>query len=192
MEKDKTIELLEESRSRMHRLIDERYDELLGSLADGRRISEKPRTMALTSSPFLFKGEKPVSLTMRDGRTIPTPTWKSVALAVLKDCNNEPEMHQRLMNLRGSVAGRTRFILSANHDDMNVPLKIDDDLYFEGKFDSEYLMKMMTERVLNPVGYDCSGISVTLRPHELTETIVEDTADISDEEETEGFGIQMM
>lgn len=108
-----TIELLEESRSRMHRLIDERYDELLGSLADGRRISENPRTMALTSSPFLFKGEKPVSLTMRDGRTIPTPTWKSVALAVLKDCNNEPEMHQRLMNLRGSVAGRTRFILSA-------------------------------------------------------------------------------
>ena len=75
---------------------------------------------------------------------------------------------------------------------MNVPLKIDDDLYFEGKFDSEYLMKMMTERVLNPVGYDCSGISVTLRPKEFTENIVEDAADISDENEAEGFGIQMM
>ena len=53
-------------------------------------------------------------------------------------------------------------------------------------------MKMMTERVLNPVGYDCSGISVTLRPKEFTENIVEDAADISDENEAEGFGIQMM
>lgn len=74
---------------------------------------------------------------------------ESVALAVLKACNNEPEMHQRLMNIRGSVAGRTRFILSDTPTDMNAPLEIDEGLYFEGKFDSEYMMKMLTKRILD-------------------------------------------
>lgn len=101
-------------------------------------------------------------------------------------------MHQRLMNLRGSVAGRTRFILAADPDSMDVPLKIDDDLYFESKFDSEYLMKMMTERVLNVIGYDYSGITVTLRPDGHTKIAEADTVEISDEDECEGFGIQML
>ena len=192
MEQEKTIELLEESRNRMHQLVDERYDELLGCLVDGRRVSEKSRTLPLTSSPFLFKGEKPAALTLSDGQRIPTPTWKAVARTVLKVCNDEPEMHQRLLNLRGSVAGRTRFILTDSPDGMNTPLKIDEGLYFEGKFDSEYLMKMMTVRVLDRIGYDYSGITVTLRPDVQTEFFDEEPAEVQDENEGGGFGIQLM
>lgn len=193
MEEKKVIELLEESRTRLHRLIDERYDELLECLTSGKSISTKPRELPLNVYPSQFKGEKPARLTLPDGQTIPTPTWKSVALAVLKACNNEPEMHQRLMNIRGSVAGRTRFILSDTPTDMNVPLEIDEGLYFEGKFDSEYMMKMLTKRILDRIGYDYSGITVTLRPTDpvgITET--DEPEEISDEDETEGFGMQMM
>ena len=132
-------------------------------------------------------------LTLPDGQTIPTPTWKSVALAVLKACNNEPEMHQRLMNIRGSVAGRTRFILSDTPTDMNAPLEIDEGLYFEGKFDSEYMMKMLTKRILDRIGYDYSGITVTLRPTDPVGIIeTDEPEEILDEDETEGFGMQMM
>lgn len=193
MENNRTIELLEESRNRMHRLVDERYDELMECLVEGKSISAKPRTLSLTSPPFLFKGEKPAALTLKDGQIIPTPTWKSVALTILKACNDEPEMHQRLMDIRGSVAGRTRFILASSPDGMNMPLKIDDELYFEGKFDSEFLMKMMTERVLDRIGYDYSEFSIMLRPNGQTEDVDAEKTECSiDEDESDGFAMSMM
>ena len=43
---------------------------------------------------------------------------------------------------------------------MDVPLKIDEGLYFEGKFDTEALLTMMEKKVLEPVGYDFSGIVI--------------------------------
>lgn len=106
---------------------------------------------------------------------------------------DKPEMHQRLMNIRGSVAGRTRFILSDSPSEMNVPLKIDEELYFEGKFDSEYLMKMLTKRVLDRIGYDYSGIVVTLRPSDyIGAAETDEPAEIADEDEAEGFGMQLL
>lgn len=193
MEHKKAIELLEETRTRMHRFIDEQYDELLDRLTSGEGISVKPRELPLKAYPPLFRGEKPELLTFPDGQTIPTPTWKSVAWAVLKACNDKPEMHQRLMNIRGSVAGRTRFILSDSPSEMNVPLKIDEELYFEGKFDSEYLMKMLTKRVLDRIGYDYSGIVVTLRPSDyIGAAETDEPAEIADEDEAEGFGMQLL
>jgi len=56
---------------------------------------------------------------------------------------------------------------------MDVPLKVDDDIYFEGKFDTESLLKVLTERVLRPAGYDYRFITITAtdpRQPSLTET----------------------
>lgn len=193
MDKKELKELVNESRNRMHQLVDKRCDELLDCIENGTCIFDKPRMLSLSSPPFLFKGEKPSALVMKDGQIIPTNTWKSVATTILKACNDEPEMHKRLMNIRGSVAGRSRFILTGSPDEMNVPLKIDEELYFEGKFDSEYLMKMMTERVLKPIGYDYSDINIMLRPNQHTEIEdLENTEKITCEDENEGFTIQMM
>lgn len=43
---------------------------------------------------------------------------------------------------------------------MDVPLKIDEGLYFEGKFDTEALLTIMIKKVLKPIGYDYSQIII--------------------------------
>ena len=60
----------------------------------------------------------------------------------------------------GKVAGRQRIILGKSAEEMNVPLKIDEEIYFEGKFDTEALLTMMIKKVLEPVGYDYSQIII--------------------------------
>ena len=184
MDKKLIREMINDSRTRMHQLIDKRFDELLDSIENGKSILPETEILSLSSPPFLFKGEKPSAVIM-NGNIIPTPTWKLVVTTILRACNNEPTMHNRLMELRGSVSGRSRYILSNCPKDMNVPLKIDDDLYFEGKFDSEYLIKMMTERVLKPIGFDYDKIDIVLRPREQKQ----DMEEIS--HENEGISIQL-
>lgn len=184
MDKNLIREMINDSRTRMHQLIDKRFDELLDSIENGKSILPETEILSLSSPPFLFKGEKPSAIIM-NGNIIPTPTWKLVVTTILRACNNEPTMHNRLMELRGSVSGRSRYILSDCPKDMNVPLKIDDDLYFEGKFDSEYLIKMMTERVLKPIGFDYDKIDIVLRPREQKQ----DMEEIS--HENEGISIQL-
>lgn len=187
---EKEIRMIEESRSRMHRIIDQKYDALINDIQNGR-TSFKSRKFPLTSNPSVFKGEKPASITMSDGQMIPTPSWKSVATAILKDCNADTKRHELMLKLCGVTAGRFRPILSHDPSEMNVPLEIDDDLYFEGKFDTEYLIKMMTEKVLDQVGYDYSGITVTLR-NEMPAPTFESEEDTPTEDEAEGFSMQMM
>lgn len=184
MDKNLIREMIKDSRTRMHQLIDKRFDELLDSIENGKSILPETEILSLSSPPFLFKGEKPSAIIM-NGNIIPTPTWKLVVTTILRACNNEPTMHNRLMELRGSVSGRSRYILSDCPKDMNVPLKIDDNLYFEGKFDSEYLIKMMTERVLKPIGFDYDKIDIVLRPREQKQ----DMEEIS--HENEGISIQL-
>lgn len=77
---------------------------------------------------------------------------------------------------------------------MDVPLKIDNDLYFEGKFDTEYLIRMMTERVLKPTGYDYSGVVIHMRNPSLQnagESEYESEQETEDENEDSGFIMQM-
>jgi len=52
-------------------------------------------------------------------------------------------MHERLMQLRDKVFGRQRIIFGKVPEEMDVPLQIDKDLYFEAKFDTETLLTMM-------------------------------------------------
>lgn len=187
LDKKELKEMVNESRNRMHQLVDKRFDELLDSIENGKSILPETEILSLSSPPFLFKGEKPSAVIINEN-IIPTPTWKQVVTTILKACNSEPTMHNRLMELRGSVSGRSRYILSNNPKDMNVPLKIDDDLYFEGKFDSEYLIKMMTERVLKPIGFNYDKIDIVLRPREQKQNM-DEIEEVS--HENEGISIQL-
>ena len=110
------------------------------------------------TSPSMLKGKRPVSVTFASGETIETPTWKKAVQTILKHCNGQPDMHERLMQLRGKVFGRQRTILGKDPEGMDVPIQIDKDLYFEAKFDTEALLTMIEKKVLEPVGYDFSGI----------------------------------
>ena len=85
---------------------------------------------------------------------------KKAVKIILEECNRQPQMHERLMRISGIVSGRQRVILGKNPQEMDVPLEIDKGLYFEAKFDTEALIRMMCEKVLNPIGYDYTRITI--------------------------------
>ena len=165
MKIDRQVQILEESRVRLHRLIDERYDLLREGIENGVPIgnSQTVQRLSLKNDLSVFKGTKPFSVTLPDGQTVHVNTWRKVASLLLEDCNRHEERHNRLHRLCNKAAGRLRPILSNNPNEMDVPLPIDEGLYFEGKFDTEFLLKMLTERVLKPVGYPCDDIAITVR-----------------------------
>ena len=117
---------------------------------------------------------------------------------ILKDCNADAKMHGRLLAISGKVAGRERVILGRTDRGMDKPLKIDDGIYFESYFDTQYLLKVMKERVLDAVGYDYSGILLYVRDPALEKKLQQE-ADLSEEdmetdpeEEAGGFSMNML
>lgn len=185
------LEMIEKTRAGLHQIVDERCDALIHGMENGGS-SQRRKAFSLYSNPVVFKGEKPESMTMPDGTVIETKNWRTVAAAILKDCNADAERHNRMMQLCGIAFGRFRSILSHEPLTMNVPLEIDEDLYFEGKFDTEYLIRVMKEKVLDPVGYDYSGITITLRDTEPAFSVESEEKDMTkDESEEEGFSMQM-
>ena len=60
----------------------------------------------------------------------------------------------------GKVAGRWRTILGSSLEEMDVPIKVDEELYFEGKFDTEAMLNMLEKKVLEPAGVDYSSIKI--------------------------------
>lgn len=46
---------------------------------------------------------------------------------------------------------------------MDVPIKVDEELYFEGKFDTEAMLNMLEKKVLELAGVDYSSIKIRYR-----------------------------
>ena len=172
--KQSIVDMVEETRRKMHKMIDQECDNFLLRLNSGEldaadaKLLFAERTLPLYAHPSMFKRQKPVSITFADGRTLDVRTWKTAATAILKECNSDPVMHQRLLDLRGSISGRQRAILSDVPDGMDVPLSIDEGIYVEGKYDAETMMHVLTNRIFRAVGYDYSGIEITVRDPQQT------------------------
>ena len=109
-----------------------------------------------------FKGTKPTGL-LFDGKRMEVKTWKMVFCEILKRCNEDLEKHNALLKLRGKIAGRERILLSHTEDGMRKPHKIADNLYIETHYDTETLLHILMVRILAPIGYDYSTISVAVR-----------------------------
>ena len=160
-----SIRQIEESRKRMHEQIDAQYDELVSkALTEGwtENLPKGERMMSLAADPARFKGLKPTMLRFPDGRTTSVGKWRLAVLEVMWDCNKDPAMHDKLMQLRGMVNGRFRGILTESPEGMSVPLMIDEGLYLEGKLDTEFLLKIVTNNILDVVGYDYGRIGVAV------------------------------
>ncbi len=81
----------------------------------------------------------------------------------LKDCCRDPEKHQAIMNLRGKILGRNRVLVGSETGKMRSPVKIDEALFVETHYDAETLLRILTTRILDVVGYDYSKIQVAVR-----------------------------
>ena len=119
-------------------------------------------SLPLTSPPYLFVGRKPVAVLFGDEHT-PVKSWREVYHAILIRCIENPKHRKTLMDLRERIAGKCRVLISASPDGMTRPLKIAEELYGETHYGSQTLMHILIERILLPVGFDCSGISIVLK-----------------------------
>ena len=152
---------IEQSRKQMHLKIDAQYDEMVRKiLTDGKQLTmdDGEQLLSLAAEPARCKGLKPSLLLFPDGRTVTVQNWRRTILEILWDCNQDTVRHERMMQLRDVVAGRLRPLLSVSPNGMDIPLMIDEDLYLEGKLDTEYLIRTVRDQILDPVGYDYDKI----------------------------------
>lgn len=117
----------------------------------------------LCMEPGFFKGKSVVAVIFPDGVRVETPTWKKLAEAILKRCNDDAGKHSALMELRNRIQGRSRKLLASGNAGMRSPIKIDRGLYMESHYDTESLLRIMKTRILDAVGYDYRGIQVAIR-----------------------------
>lgn len=157
---------VERSRKRMHEVMDQKFDDFILNTACGdlteyleKGVYAKP----LLAPANMFKGTKPAAVILSGKRKIEAATWQRVVLTILLDCDSDPVRHEHLLALRNRIVGDFRWLLSDKPKEMRAPLKINEGLYFEGKFDTESLLLNLTKKILEPVRYDYSGIAILLR-----------------------------
>lgn len=132
----------------------------------------RERILPLGSAAAQCKGKKAVAVVLPSGERVETSTWRKAAAAIMRDCDADPQRHELLMELREHVPCRFRQMLSGTPKGMDVPLKINDALYLEGKFDTEALLTNLTQKILRRVGYDYGGVAVLYRDREQEVTAV--------------------
>lgn len=157
----------------------------LGTLLEifGLEVSEDDRSkylqdpreqiLPLGSAATECKGKKAVAVVLPSGERVETSTWRKAVAAIMRDCDTDPQCHELLMGLRERVPCRLRQMLSGTPKGMDAPLKINDGLYLESKFDTQALLDNLTHRILRPVGYDCSGVMVLYRDRKIEQATVE-------------------
>lgn len=157
------IELLRES---THKILDDYIDDLLLHLED--RLNNKKDIVCRhpLNWPFhTFKGTQVLSVELPNGQEVSVKTWKSAVKAILEDCNSNPEYHEQLLYLCGKVNGNFRHILFNSPNDMRSPIRVDKGIYFEAKLDTEQLLRVLVEKVLAPVGYNCDKVQINHTLH---------------------------
>ena len=164
MEKEKIREYAESIRKELHELVDRQLDDFVKRIKSEEQNGRADIVRSLDMPAFSFKGTKPVSVYLPDGEKISCRTWREAAAIILRDCDKE--QHGKLLDISEKVFGRSRIILGKTDEGMNRPIKINDGIYFESYFDTEYLLKMMTENVLKKVGYDYSAVQIQIRKQE--------------------------
>lgn len=157
-------ELIREIDEKFNWIIEEAKSENIPSSQTENHISRSYEILyPLNVGAGLFKGKRPIGIIFADGHRTENPTWKSVVEEVLKDCCKTPELHQKLMNLRGKVLGRNRVLLGSETGKMRSPVKIGEALYVETHYDAETLLRILTTRILDIIGYDYSEIRIAIK-----------------------------
>lgn len=157
------IDIIEKYRKEMHEMVDKRCDQYIEELQEGRFTIPREQVLPLSYMPAYFKGKKPISVVFADGREVDAQTWKKVVTTIMQDCNATKQGYKNLRKISGKVSGKQRLLLSNSPEGMNVPLKIDEDLYLEGKFDTESLINVMNRLIFDAVGYEYGGIHIKIR-----------------------------
>lgn len=163
MDKEEIVRLIEQSRTSLLNQVNLEFDRIK-SIALGEETDCANETffidIPLFSNASVFKGRKPINVIFEDGTICDTPTWKLVAKALLDRCYSNPNTRKRLYEMCGLIRGKNRLLLSHDCTEMNVPIAVADDMFFETKFDAETLMNVLVKRILIPAGFDGNGTAI--------------------------------
>lgn len=171
-------------------------DELKRTISDPNCDVETVRTapLRIRKGSADFKGEKPVSITLPDGRNVEVKTWKQTAEVLLRDCFKAPDDQEWLRSQCGRVAGRLRVLLTDDRTLLQRPVEICDNVFFETKQDVPIMFDIMIDRFFRPMDYDYQNVIVNVKfdaPVLYQEMVQEtDEEDVS-EDMSEDDDIQM-
>ena len=180
------VEYAEKIREELHELIDRQIDSFLLRMETGERLDPPETVLPLSAMAAYFKGKKPVAILYPDGMEAPVSTWKKAAAQLLRQCAEDGQMRGRLEMIRGKVFGRNRLLFSDSGRGMDVPLEVYPNMFLESKFDTETLLKVITKRIFDPIGYDYSGIRLKVENPALKFSETENTqGEISEDELSE-------
>ncbi len=189
---DKLYNMIEQVRKELHEMVDREMNDLLHRMKYGSPKESAEITLPLSTMPAYFKGKKPVSVIFPDGCEVKTATWLKVAEELLFHCAEDPDMYGRLLKMRGKVAGRDRVIFDKTAEGMARPIEFYPGMVFEGKYDTETLLKVITTRIFDPIGYDYYRIGIKMiDPRILALNQERENAPTPDIIEDEAPGIEM-
>ena len=158
------IQELEKVRATLTGTVVTAFDRIIEGLENPNSETEATAyemILPLSADPYIFIGKKPTAVLFGEER-VEVKTWRQVYDVILKRCIENPQHYETLMDLRDRIAGRDRVLVSANPDGMRNPTKIAEGLYGETHYGSQTLMYILVERILAPVGFDCSNISIAI------------------------------
>lgn len=194
----KLYEITEQLRKELHDMVDRQMSDFQMRLEHGKPKVRTDIEMSLATLPAYFKGKKPLSILYPNGTEVYASTWRQFAHHLLLGCAEDEVMHYRLRELRGHVYEKGRLLFSDSGEGMTSPIEFYFDMYFECDFDTESLLKAITSRILDPIGYDYSEINLKVYDPALMaleseqQDVLESPEDEAGEEQEEGFGMQMV
>ena len=166
------VQELQKLREELIREIDEKIGRMIevvkneaapSSQKEKQTVKNYEILYSLNVGAGIFKGKRSTGIIFADERRTENPTWKSVAEELMKACCKDSAQRQVLMDLRGKVLGRNRVLLGSETGKMRSLVKIDEVLYVETHYDAETLMRILTTRILDMVGYDYSKIRIAVK-----------------------------
>jgi len=165
MSRDDILSELEVARKKMLDAVNSKIDALIMRIRNGEPLDDDltpaETVCPLSASPYLFKGTKPTAVYF-GGERAEVRTWFKIYSLILQRCAAEQDKQDALRHLCNKIHGRSRVILSDKPDGMNKPVEVAEGIYAEGFFDTEWLIRILTTQLLDAVGYDYSGISVSV------------------------------
>lgn len=166
------VQELQMLREELIREIDEKIGQVIKKLESEEQGTPRPKRKKtrnyesiypLNVGTGIYKGKRPTGVIFANGIRTETPTWKKVMEEILKDCCKDLRRKQALMDLRGKILGRNRVLLGSETGKMRSPLKIDEAIYVETHYDAETLLRILTTRILDEIGYDYSKIQIAVK-----------------------------
>ena len=163
------IKELEAMRKRMIQEINTEFDLLIERTMSEGLTMESPTPQAyesvypLAAGSKIFKGTKPISVIFGDGIQVYVSTWKQVVSTIMAQCLKSAENKAKLVALSNSISGRKRKLLAESDTEMRSPLKLCDNLYMESHYDTETLLNVLTNRILDAIQYDYRNIQISIR-----------------------------